>query len=75
LETTIRRASQPTDCGVMISYVPGSLSTPSWWMPDACANAFAPTTALFGCTGIPVSSLTRRLVVTSRSAFTAVSAR
>src|SRR5438309_120980 len=29
-ETTIRRASQPTDCGVMISYVPGSLMTPSW---------------------------------------------
>src|SRR5438093_4120242 len=74
-DTTMRRACQPTDCGVMISYVPGSLSTPSWWMPEACANAFAPTTALFGCTGIPVSSLTSRLVVTSRSAFTAVSAR
>ena len=44
----------------MISYVPGSLMTPSWWMPEACAKAFAPTTALFGWTGVPVSSATRR---------------
>src|SRR5467141_2269511 len=27
-------------------------------MPEACAKALAPTTALFGCTGLPVSSAT-----------------
>ena len=58
------REAQPTDSGVMISYVRGSFRTPSWWIPEACANAFAPTTALFGCTGMPVRSDTRRLVGT-----------
>src|SRR2546427_2786430 len=38
-DTTIRLACQPTDCGVMISYVPGSLSTPSWWMPEEIGRA------------------------------------
>ena len=38
--------------------------TPSWWMPDACANAFAPTTALFGCTTKPVICDTSREVGT-----------
>ncbi len=46
----------------MISYVLGSFSTPSWWMPDSWAKAFSPTMALLGCTATPVSALTRRLV-------------
>ena len=29
-------------------------------MPDSCAKAFAPTMALFACTVIPVTLLTRR---------------
>ena len=40
--------------GRMISYVSFSLSTPSWWMPASCANAFSPTIALFGWTWTPV---------------------
>ena len=36
------------------------MSTPSWWMPEACAKALAPTTALFGCTTKPVVCATRR---------------
>ena len=40
----------PTDAGSMIWYVRASFSIPSWWMPASCANAFAPTIALFGCT-------------------------
>ena len=36
------------------------MSTPCWWIPDSWANAFAPTTALFGCTGYPVSIETSR---------------
>jgi hypothetical protein len=44
-------SSAPTEAASMISYVVRSLSTPSWWMPDSCANALRPTTALFGCTG------------------------
>src|SRR5581483_1373056 len=37
----------PTSAGSMIWYVRASFSIPSWWMPASCANAFAPTTALF----------------------------
>ena len=44
----------PTDSGVMISYVSGFFSTPSWWMPASCANALAPTIALLGWTIMPV---------------------
>ena len=33
-------------------------------MPDSCANALAPTTALFGCTAKPVMPETRRLAGT-----------
>ena len=46
----------------MISKVDLSFSTPSWWIPDACLKALAPTIALLGCTGNPVMSLTMRLV-------------
>ena len=35
---------------------------PSWWMPEWCANALAPTTALLGCTSMPVSCDTSREV-------------
>ena len=34
--------------------------TPSWWIPEACRKALAPTMALLGWTGKPVMSLTRR---------------
>src|SRR3984893_11858667 len=46
----------------MISNVRGFLSTPSWWMPEWCAKALAPTTALLGWTSIPVSCETSREV-------------
>ena len=45
---------KPTDSGVIISYVPACFNIPSWWIPDSCAKAFAPTIALFGCTENPV---------------------
>src|SRR3954454_4862207 len=48
----------PSHAGSMIWYVAASLSTPSWLIPASCANAFAPTTALFGWTTYPVSSET-----------------
>mmetsp|Transcript_69 Transcript_69/g.264 ORF Transcript_69/g.264 Transcript_69/m.264 type:complete len:294 (-) Transcript_69:658-1539(-) len=51
------RAS-PTDSGVMISYVDLFLIMPSWWIPDSCWKAFAPTIALCGCTCMPVYSAT-----------------
>ena len=35
----------------MISKVLRSFRTPSWWMPDSCANALRPMIALFGWTG------------------------
>jgi hypothetical protein len=41
-----------------------AFSTPSWWMPLACAKALAPTTALLGCTTKPVVWLTMRLAGT-----------
>ena len=44
----------PTDSGVIISYVPECLSIPSWWIPDSWANALAPTIALLGWTEKPV---------------------
>ena len=43
-------SSAPSSAGSMIWYVDASLSMPSWWMPASCANAFAPTIALLGCT-------------------------
>src|SRR3954454_8196465 len=52
--------TRPTDCGVMISYVSGFLITPSWWIPDSWAKAFAPTIALFGWTAKPVRDDTSR---------------
>ncbi len=51
LPSTIFEPSNPISSGSMISYVSRFESTPCWWIPDSCANAFAPTTALFGCTG------------------------
>ncbi|MNS96264.1 hypothetical protein D3C72_1305550 [compost metagenome] len=54
LPSTILLAVQPTSSARMISYVSRAFKMPSWWMPDACAKAFAPTTALFGCTAKPV---------------------
>ena len=39
----------------MISYVFLFLSIPSWWIPDSCAKAFFPTTALLNWTGKPVA--------------------
>ena len=42
-------------------------------MPDSWANALRPTTALFGCTGYPVSRETRRLVRASSRVLTPVS--
>mmetsp|Transcript_22698 Transcript_22698/g.46250 ORF Transcript_22698/g.46250 Transcript_22698/m.46250 type:complete len:230 (+) Transcript_22698:996-1685(+) len=47
----------------MISYVLACLSTPCWWMPDSCANAFLPTIALLACTSIPVYLATILLVL------------
>lgn len=38
----------PMSSGRMISYVSGLFSMPSWWMPDSCAKAFAPTMACAG---------------------------
>mmetsp|Transcript_24492 Transcript_24492/g.81392 ORF Transcript_24492/g.81392 Transcript_24492/m.81392 type:complete len:312 (-) Transcript_24492:680-1615(-) len=52
--TSMFELSAPTDSGVMISYVAACLSMPCWWMPDSCANAFAPTMALLACTAMPV---------------------
>src|SRR4029450_8549040 len=46
----------------MCSYVVRSMSTPCWWMPDSWANALAPTIALLGWIGYPVSRLTSREV-------------
>ena len=63
LPTDSREPERPTDCGVMISYVSGFLSTPSWWMPDSWANALRPTIALFGWTAKPVRYETRRLAL------------
>src|SRR6267143_487648 len=51
----------------MISYVSGCLMIPSWWIPASCANAFAPTIALFGATCAPVISVSMRLVGKSSS--------
>ena len=51
LPSTICAASWPTVLASMISYVSRSSSTPCWWMPASCANAFRPTTALLYCTG------------------------
>ena len=48
----------PIVSGAMISYVFLFFSMPSWWMPDSCANALAPTMALCGCTAIPEKSFT-----------------
>ena len=45
-----KRHTNADVAGSMIWYVRASFSIPSWWMPASCANAFAPTTALFGCT-------------------------
>ena len=50
LPSTSWLASSPTVVASMISNVERSLSTPSWWMPDSCANALRPTTALLGWT-------------------------
>ncbi len=63
----------PTSAGSMIWYVRSSFSIPSWWMPASCANAFAPTTALFGWTIQPVRSATRRDAAASRDVSTPVS--
>src|SRR4051794_11648034 len=42
--------ARPSSAGSTIWYVRESFSMPSWWIPASCANAFAPTTALFGWT-------------------------
>src|SRR6056297_102081 len=52
----------PTDSGVIISYVRELFSIPCWCMPDSWAKAFFPTTALLGCTETPVMSLISLLV-------------
>ena len=62
LPSTIFDPSKPISVGSMISYVSRLESTPCWWMPDSWAKALAPTTALFGWTGYPVSIDTRREV-------------
>mmetsp|Transcript_26100 Transcript_26100/g.73215 ORF Transcript_26100/g.73215 Transcript_26100/m.73215 type:complete len:280 (+) Transcript_26100:653-1492(+) len=49
---------KPMDSGVMISYVCLFLIMPSWWMPDSCWKALAPTIALWGWTAMPVYSFT-----------------
>mmetsp|Transcript_17803 Transcript_17803/g.54769 ORF Transcript_17803/g.54769 Transcript_17803/m.54769 type:complete len:218 (-) Transcript_17803:701-1354(-) len=49
---------KPTDSGDMISYVALFLIMPSWWIPDSCWKAFAPTIALWGWTAMPVYSRT-----------------
>mmetsp|Transcript_6179 Transcript_6179/g.18269 ORF Transcript_6179/g.18269 Transcript_6179/m.18269 type:complete len:272 (-) Transcript_6179:504-1319(-) len=66
---------RPTDSGDMISYVALFLIMPSWWMPDSCWNAFAPTMALCGCTAMPVYSATMREVGVMCVASTAVRRR
>ncbi len=50
LPSTSELLSRPMSAASMISKVVRSLSTPSWWMPDSCANALRPTIALLGCT-------------------------
>ncbi len=51
LPSTRSLPSSPIVVASMISNVVRSFSTPSWWMPDSCANALRPTIALFGWTG------------------------
>ena len=53
--STRRAVGCPTSWGLMISYVRGSLRTPSWWMPASWAKALRPTIALFDWTGSLVS--------------------
>mmetsp|Transcript_16365 Transcript_16365/g.41453 ORF Transcript_16365/g.41453 Transcript_16365/m.41453 type:complete len:227 (-) Transcript_16365:1170-1850(-) len=54
--------SSPMVDASTISYVSLFLSIPSWWIPLSCAKALAPTMALFGCTGMPVSAVTSLLL-------------
>mmetsp|Transcript_6387 Transcript_6387/g.16171 ORF Transcript_6387/g.16171 Transcript_6387/m.16171 type:complete len:260 (-) Transcript_6387:1062-1841(-) len=49
---------RPILSGDMISYVLLFLIIPSWWIPDSCWNALAPTMALCGWQIIPVYSET-----------------
>ena len=50
LPSTSELAARPTLVASMISNVVRSLSTPSWWIPDSCANALRPMIALLGWT-------------------------
>ena len=47
--------------GFIISKVPACFSIPSWCIPDSCAKAFLPTTALLNWTGNPETFETKRL--------------
>ena len=49
LPSTSELFVSPTLSGVIISYVDAFFSMPSWWIPDSCAKALAPTMALLGC--------------------------